>query len=365
MAPGTIAGAALAILTVLLRMSGTSRLAGTIKFFPLIGLIVTIHLLIAGYFTQINFNRAIPSLALLGIFFLGAGAIADLIERVPACTLNMLFRRFFFGLLVVGIAGCAGVLQPFRGSFEKPVFPFTEPSHLALVIIPFLIYASVTSSQKERILYIGITLVEALLLQNLTLLVGCLFTASISLKRRHIIMSLCILVPLLLVLDLSYYTERLDFSEETKNLSSLVFLQGWQFISESLYLTSGIGRGFQQLGMTGTDVAAADLIRTLIDGDLNLLDGGFNLSKLISEFGILGAILAGWYFLIALRAYRMLRVISDNGKCEDSLYLFCLSVILGYLPELVLRGAGYFTPTGLLLVTALILIKNVQKITVK
>jgi hypothetical protein len=354
MATGTVIAALLAILFGLGGPS-TSQLARAIRFFPLVALMLTLHIVLAGYFTEVDFGRALSSLALLGIFFAGAGSMADLLANVENSRMELLIHRCFIGLLTLGMAACFGVLQPLRGSFDKPVFPFTEPSHFALVIIPFLIFACVSSSSRKRLLYIGIALTEALLLQNLTFLVGCLFAAAISLRRRHVGVLILVLIPVLLLLDLSYYTDRVNFSGEVQNLSSLVYLQGWQLIEESLTLTHGIGRGFQQLGLSGTDVAAADLIRALTDSELNLLDGGFNLSKLVCEFGALGALLSAWFIFVAFGAFRTLRSVAVGRNIVKPLQLFCASVILGYLLELLLRGAGYFTPTGLLLVTALML----------
>jgi hypothetical protein len=126
-------------------------------------------------------------------------------------------------------------------------------------------------------------------------------------------------------------------------------------IEESLTVTHGLGRGFQQLGLNGTAVSAADLIRAITGGELNLLDGGFNLSKLVCEFGILGALLSAWYVFVGLRAFRTLRSVVAGRQTVSGIQIFCASVILAYLLEIFLRGAGYFTPTGLLLITALML----------
>lgn len=358
MAPGTLVGAFCAVFTVLVRMSSTARLASTLRFYPAVALAITLHLVLATYWGPVDFGRAFISLAMFGIFFAGAGALADLLRSVDSAQLELLMRRIFIGLLILGMAACFGVLQPLRGSFEKPVFPFTEPSHFALATTPFLIFACVSSTHNKRLLYIGIALAEALMLQNLTFLVGCLFAASISLRLKHMVVFTCLLLPVLFALDLTYYIDRVDFSGELQNLSGLVYLQGWQLIEESLAATHGVGRGFQQLGVNGTAVTAADLIRALTGSELNLLDGGFNLSKLVCEFGILGALLAGCYMFVAFGAFRRLRSVVAGRQVVSSLQVFCASVILGYLLELVLRGAGYFTPSGLLLITALLLNKR-------
>lgn len=355
MAVGTVLAAFAAMFVGIVRMSSTLHLAGALRSVPFIALVVTLHLVLAGYVVEVDFVRALSSLIMLGICVAGAGALADLLADVDSSRFERLMHRFFYGLLVLGMAAPISVLQPFRGSFEKPVFPFTEPSHFALATTPFLIFACVSSSPKKRLLYIGIALFEALMLQNLTFLVGCLFAASITLRRKHLIMFAVLLLPVLLALDLSYYLERVDFSGDVQNLSSLVYLQGWQLIDESLAATHGLGRGFQQLGLSGTAVSAADLIHAITGSELNLLDGGFNMAKLVCEFGILGAALCAWYIAVAFGAFKMLRSVVSGRRFETPIQIFCASVILGYLLELVLRGAGYFTPTGVLVLTVFML----------
>ena len=355
MAVGTVAAALAATFIGIVRLSSNLHLTRALRLFPAVALIITLHLVLVGCFSNVDFGRALSSLPMLGICLAGAGALADLLVDLEISRFESLIRRFFIGLLVLGMAAPISVLQPFHGSFEKPVFPFTEPSHFALATTPFLIFSCVSSSPKKRLVYLAIALLEALLLQNLTFLVGCFFAASITLRRKHMLMFVFVLVPVLLALDLSYYLDRVDFSGEVQNLSSLVYLQGWQLIEESLTATHGLGQGFQQLGLSGTAVSAADLIRAITGGELNLLDGGFNLAKLVCEFGVLGALLSAWYVFVGLRAFRTLRSVAVGRQTVCGLQIFCASVILGYLLEILLRGAGYFTPTGLLLLTALML----------
>jgi hypothetical protein len=355
MAVGTVATALATTFIGIVRLSSNLRLTRALRLFPAVALIITLHLVLVGCVSTVDFGRALSSLPMLGICLAGGGALADILVDLETSRFESLMRRFFLGLLILGMAAPISVLQPFHGSFEKPVFPFTEPSHFALAITPFLIFSCVSSSPKKRMIYLGTALLEALLLQNLTFLVGCFFAASITLRRRHMVMFVFVLVPVLLALDLSYYLDRIDFSGEVQNLSSLVYLQGWQMIEESLTVTHGLGRGFQQLGLNGTAVSAADLIRAITGGELNLLDGGFNLSKLVCEFGILGALLSAWYVFVGLRAFRTLRSVVAGRQTVSGIQIFCASVILAYLLEIFLRGAGYFTPTGLLLITALML----------
>jgi len=153
-------------------------------------------------------------------------------------------------------------------------------------------------------------------------------------------------------LDLSYYLSRLDFSGEAQNLSTVVYIQGWQLIPESLARSGGWGLGFQQLGRHGTDVPASDIIFALVGGYGNVLDGGFTFAKIISEFGVFGLLLIGLYLVIVWRSIRHLRYAAkgiENRACNT----FAQCVIVSYLIELFIRGAGYFTGTAILLVASL------------
>ena len=188
-------------------------------------------------------------------------------------------------------------------------------------------------------------------------IVACALAGLITLRPMHILVLLLLLVPDALSVDLSYYVTRLDFSDNNQNLSSLVFLQGWQLMDESLVVTHYIGRGFQQLGQAVTDVPpAAQLIYALLQNSLNLFDGGFNLAKVVSELGAIGVALALVFGRIVWSAIATLRaaLISPRKAAEiPAARRFAAAIIVGYLIEMLVRGVGYFSPSGLLLVASL------------
>jgi hypothetical protein len=172
--------------------------------------------------------------------------------------------------------------------------------------------------------------------------------ALVSLRLRHLLLALLVAAISASQIDLTYYAERLDLSEESQNLSSLVYQQGWQLVSESWDKSDGWGLGFQQLGIEGTNVDVAVQIEKIARVPLNLLDGGFTASKLLSEFGVLGAALLFGYFRIAKRS-----VIALRGSSDRPGTIFAHCAMVSYSLELGLRGAGYFTPGVVLTVAAL------------
>jgi hypothetical protein len=153
------------------------------------------------------------------------------------------------------------------------------------------------------------------------------------------------------LLDTSYYTDRLDFSEDTTNLSTIIYIQGWQLIGESLTNSNGWGLGFQQLGLRGTEVPAADIIFNLVQGYGNVLDGGFTFAKVVSEFGVLGFVAIGIYLRWFWTSFRQLRRAARSVPA-DTARMFAQCSIVSYFIELFVRGTGYFNGTTVLLVAS-------------
>jgi len=240
--------------------------------------------------------------------------------------------------------------------WEKPAFPFTEPSHLAVAVAPFLVAAPLGSRPLKRAAWLLAFVVIGALLKNLTMIVACTLAAVITLRPLQVLALLALVVPIALSQDLDYFMARLDFSQDNQNLSSLVFLQGWQLMDESLTATHYIGRGFQQLGLVDSDVSASQLIYALIQDGLNLLDGGFTLAKLVCELGATGIVLALVLLRITWRAVKTLRFAMASPRAAARIpaaRVFAAAILVGYLIELLVRGVGYFSPSGLLMVASL------------
>jgi hypothetical protein len=175
----------------------------------------------------------------------------------------------------------------------------------------------------------------------------------ICLPPRYFLLFILILVPAALSQDLTYYVERLDFSAENENLSTLVFLQGWEMIGEAWERSAGIGLGFQQLGVFGTDVPAADLIVLIFGENLNILDGGFIFAKITSELGGFAVVLLLGYMWLAARGCKILRQTLSSGLAAHQVVdVLAASSVLSYVVEMFVRGAGYFTPTSVLVVAS-------------
>lgn len=355
MAMGTMIACCFALAFGVLRIS-TRSVTSAIKYLALVLVCVILHLLVSSALGPVNLSRSFASLLPLCFCFFGAWATAELFNHAHNDDLARNLKWMLLLLGSIALLGALGWLQPTTsGTYAKPVFPFSEPSHLAMVSAPFLIYACVTSRPLVRVLYLTAALLTTALLESLTLAAVIILASGLSIKPRYLVSIAFVSSPILFTLDLSYYLERLVFNDQSQNLSALVYLQGWQLLQESLERTSGLGVGFQQLGVLGTNVTAANQIDLLLGNSLNLLDGGFNLAKLLSEFGIFGGILMIAYMIFVFRAMRLLRRVALKGEQHLTVIVFAASCIVSYLIEMLVRGTGYFTPTGVLLVTAVLL----------
>ena len=314
------------------------------------------HVIVAGLYLPVDFGRALSSLIPLGLLLLSGCGLARILATSRPETIDRVLKRLLALLILLAILSALGISFPALGGgrpYTKPVFPFTEPSHFALYFTPLLMYACVTSTGPRRLATLAVGLGVALLLQNLTLIVGLCLAGSVSLRRWVFPLIIAVIGFVAMQLDFSYYAERLDFSGEVQNLSNLVYVQGWQLMSESLTRSAGWGLGFQQLGIQGTSTPASDIIYALTGEFVNILDGGFTLSKVVSEFGIFGLGLIAIYLVAAWNAWRSLRLASRRPGSLHALDVFACSVIVGYIVELLIRGTGYFSGTAILLTAAL------------
>jgi hypothetical protein len=317
--------------------------------FALVGL----HLTFVGLFLPVDLARAITSLIPLGLLLISAGSLGSMLFAVPPRSLHRAMRFCFLLLCLLAILAVLGVAPPSSQDWRKPVFPFSEPSVFALAFVPVLMYVAITSRGARRAAFLLLGFVCTALIQNLTLAAGFALVALATMRWHVLLLGLVLVGAIAASLDLTYYATRLDFSGDSTNLSNLIYLQGWQMVGESWHRSGGFGIGFQQLGVFGTDVPAAQLLRSLRQGeDINLLDGSFVFAKLGSEFGAFGCVLVAAYLWLAFRSLLTLRKVARGRPRIGPLTILAHCAIVSYFVELFVRSTGYFTPAALLLVAA-------------
>jgi hypothetical protein len=315
-----------------------------------IGLLaLPVHGVIADILHPVHLNRLAGSLGLMGLLIAGALALGGILRHAAPAHLDRSLRLSFALMCVVIVLEVAGV-QPGADRWDKPMFPFSEPSHFTLAFLPLLLYRCTSATNRGRFAWVLAGLLIALSIKSLTLLAGCVL-AAVACRRvlaTAVVGGMAAVLGLgAALLDLGYFTQRLGLGEGS-NLSGLVYLQGWELIGESLQLSSNWGLGFQQLGLDGTNVPAASAIYALAGDNLNLQDGSFLLSKLLSELGVFGAIIALAYCVVAIRSLVALR----RRHEPRPVVRFARCVMVAYLVELLVRGPGYFTGSALLMVAA-------------
>jgi len=137
---------------------------------------------------------------------------------------------------------------------------------------------------------------------------------------------------------------------ETENISSLVYVQGWQDAWFNLQRSHGLGLGLNMMGCgTLPDVWARSLL-ALGGIELNSEDGSFLFAKIVSEAGVSGImfyLLAIWWWIQQERKVRRLGQNAIRFALETQLALIFCFIVSSFI-----RGSGYFEGGLLLWVAA-------------
>jgi hypothetical protein len=311
--------------------------------------LVTLHGVVADQIENLDRGRFVASLIPLILLLAGALAVSSAIRAAEPAQMELAIRVSYRVLWLV-IALKLARLQPV--GYAKSTFPFTETSHFALAFGPVFLYRCASARPERRTLWVLLGFALALGLKSGSLLAIAFVGAMLG--RRFLLVGILgsAVAVAGLAVQFQYFAGRVALSDSSNNVSALVYLEGWEMLDSSLTRSHGWGEGFQQLGLQGSDVGAAEAIRHLTNGrDLNLQDGSFVLSKLGSEFGVLGLAIVAAYCLLALRCFRALRA----GRASPNLN-FARSVVVAYGVDMFVRGTGYFTESTLLFVAAVLVL---------
>lgn len=324
--------------------------------------LIGIHLLVANIINNdpsFDVGRAFLSLILLTVIIMSVPAISGALMGSS----NIKDTSFFIcGLFIlIAVFSLLKIQPPTESLGDKPTFPYTEPSFFGFSFPAVLLFSSMRLSIYSRAVLIGTFFLLGYALSNLTIIVSCMLVSTIALPISVVGTGLFVFVVGAASLDLSYYTDRLSFDWSTStNLSSLVYVQGWQMLQESLEKTGWWGVGFQQLGIVYTNVPASVRINALLGRDANLQDGGFILSKLGSEFGFIGLLAVAALIYVAAQSFVRLRLLSWRRQHISDGELFARACVLGYLVEVLARGTNYFTGTFVLMLAGLFHLRRMK-----
>lgn len=319
---------------------------------------VLFHAFVASLFIQIDWIRLITSLLPLVLILLGGIGYGEMMLIEDENILHRSFKNSFYilSILVLNqlLFGSLWFIE--NAKYIKPIFPFTEPSHFALIYLPFIFYMVRENTGWRGFLIVAFGFSIGYFIESMTLLVGCMLIALIIISWRYFLILLSLVLIIATQINLDYYVARLPFEEnQLTNISLLVYLQGWQLIAESMRATFGWGVGFQQLGIYMKEVDATTQIYALIQYYANILDGGFTLAKVISEFGIFGIGLVFSYFFL-VKKY----VLNKRVKTNSAQYIFSQAVLISFMIEIFIRGVGYFNGTSILVISAIWVVLNMK-----
>ncbi|HUE91178.1 hypothetical protein [Pseudomonas sp.] len=321
-----------------------------------------------GYFSTLFAKPLLTAVAIL----LPILACVLLSRRMASLSYESVENTFVLIFLLVLFLGWIEIVYGVKvynySSLKKPVFPFSEESHYALTIGPLACIAAINKKFLFKVFVLLSVFAQAAFFPNLTLLVFCLVLFFVFWGSRHIFL-ICAMAGGGIVAasfvftvysdspTVEYFSSRLNISTESTNLTTLVFLQGWDEAWRSLVNTNGLGLGFQMLG-TNPPGDIAERIFMLYGTDFNRADGGFLASKVIAELGVIGLVIT--FFFIGFLLNYVFKAKTLFGCSEHRYILFLSTFIFAYLVEFFLRGYGYFSP-GLMLTLTFFLVLVAKK----
>lgn len=252
---------------------------------------------------------------------------------------------------------------------------FTEPSHLALSATPLLAYIWATGKIQTKFLALIAVSVLALTSYSSTLVflilllnIGLLF-ASLRTVRRNLtaLLSAAALLASTVVFLLFGNHERailsvadiLDLRPES-NLSSLVYVNGWQLLIGNLESSNGLGLGLNAMGCSPRPFTEITEWLTLFElEDQNYNDGSFMLSKVGSEFGYLGLGIFAAISILSLR--RLFSIGRPDASSPVSSFIFLFLAVF-FVGGFVRSGGGYFAGPALLAFFSLLLTQRLRRV---
>ena len=328
--------------------------------------------------------RSLYSLIIFSIFILSSYLIVFIFDAINNSKIERTLNYVFLLLSLIPVFA----FFEFNWTHDnKDILLFSEPSHFALIYIPLLFYMLVTVDYKYKLFLIAYTLLFLSIWPNLTFFIGvCIGLVFLIPIRYFYIAIFFVLMPIgtfLIKFNCSfkatcmnyynyyieflpsYYLDRIFLSFDSMNLSSIVFLVGWEKAYLNFKYTYGWGIGFQQFGVINFEGFLENIYldRFSLQEPLNKLDGASLAPKLIGELGFIGLIIVAVFSLFFVSTIRSLSISSLAKGRKNSKNIFFQSIFAASFLDIFIRGTGYFNPPILLLLSAsfwLFLSKSIQ-----
>jgi hypothetical protein len=268
------------------------------------------------------------------------------LRSIPTVRLN----RYIYVLVYCSI-GLSLLMLALRINLlpnPKSILFFSEPSHLAVGLAPFVTYVMLSSARAYALIVVLLLCILALWIENVTLLALVIPSGLILFLRFRVgvLISLSLAAVFLsflftFALRGDYFASRLFL--DSQNISSLVYLRGIESAEASLRNPPYIGVGFQMMDSRSPRTPAVELLEGFKLDSLNASDGGMVFSKLVCEFGWPGLALLICFFVVAIpKAYSCLLLAANSlSSTGDNIFVSCF---IGVCIQLFVRGSGYLSP---------------------
>jgi len=251
---------------------------------------------------------------------------------------------------------------------------FREPSFVAFSLIPCVLVLLMNEKAKMRRLGI-LALVSLVLISRSSSMIvlgaiSTLYWVVIQRKTGKLLLYGLILGVLIGIASVVNYEKLLGPTMEritglsptdtNSNLSSYVYLQGWQDAGANLARTHWLGLG---VNMMGCDPLPDVPVRTILTGynlgDENAQDGSFLFAKIVSETGIVGVI---FYIAIIWFWIKSEKFVLKLGNNPERRVAAIQSALMFYFVMVSFeRGPGYFSCQLALFIVAAVSNSELQR----
>lgn len=363
MAPGLLATAAFLVLMfsgyLTRAVIPTSWLIGIMIFFATVSVTLATT-------DNVALFKAVGSMAMLFFFLLFAALLHTVLTRTDYSALSTGLKTVFGLLLLLAALAIVSpipignyVAEGCTAACGRRVFPFSEPSHFALVAGPVYATMLVVLRPKLRKYVYFAAVIQAALFPSVIMSIFLLVLLFVSVRPFVLLSLILVSVTAVMVIFESvsggmfdYFSSRLFFSVASNNPSTLVFLQGWLDAYRAMVETAGLGWGFQMLGTQSPNIYAVRIFE-ILHTNINQTDGGAGLAaKLIAECGIVGLIVSLFIFVrIIISAHKLRQFLLTRNKVAtevvtSELYKNAVAhaIIAAFAVEFLVRNLGYFSP---------------------
>jgi hypothetical protein len=233
---------------------------------------------------------------------------------------------------------------------------FNEPSHVAFSLFPCI--AVLLVAEDKRVRRKGLFALAGLLLMSrsstLIALIAAWFLYRLFIQRRLMQATMLALGMAALIAAASAINydvlvaptvgriAGVAASSDAENMSSLVYVQGWQDAMANLERTHGLGLGFNMMGCHPlADVPTRRVLALAGIEELNAQDGSFLFGKIVSEAGVFGLafyIAMIWWWVRLEQAVRRAEVDAERSVASiQAALVFC------FIASSFIRSTGYFS----------------------